>query len=102
MGQTVKYEMSHFGGERKPRRERPERKQPFPRPPRSNVSQAKKPFQKRLYNSGHYAPAEQTKSESVCFYCKKPGHFKRDCNKLKKGQETKSHASRRGTGRGER
>ncbi|POM81917.1 Hypothetical protein PHPALM_56 [Phytophthora palmivora] len=65
MDQAVKYEMSHFGGERRPGRERPEREQHFRGPPRPNLSQTKKSFHKRSYKPGHYAPAEQTKNVPV-------------------------------------
>ncbi|POM62883.1 hypothetical protein PHPALM_27898 [Phytophthora palmivora] len=86
MDEGVKYEMSHFGGERRPGREGSERDQRFRGLLRPILSQAKKPFHKRSYKPGHDAPAEQTKNEHVCFYCKKPGHFKRDSNKLKNDQ----------------
>ncbi|POM58471.1 Hypothetical protein PHPALM_36876 [Phytophthora palmivora] len=65
MDQAVKYEMSHFGGERRPGRERPEREQRFRGPPRPNLSQTKKSFHKHSYKPRHYAPAEQTKNEPV-------------------------------------
>ncbi|KAG3230793.1 hypothetical protein PI124_g24109 [Phytophthora idaei] len=83
MDQAAKYKMSHFGGERKPDREKPERELRFRGKPRSSQSQDKKPFSKHSYKPGHYAPPEQTKEGPVCFYCKKPGHFKRECSKLK-------------------
>eukprot|EP00644_Phytophthora_capsici_P018156 jgi/Phyca11/113967/e_gw1.25.631.1 len=74
MDQAAKYEMSHFGGEYKAIREKP-------RP------QRQKPFSKKSFEPGHYAPAEQTKEGLVCYYCKKPGHFKRNCKKLKSDKE---------------
>ncbi|EGZ28910.1 hypothetical protein PHYSODRAFT_258166 [Phytophthora sojae] len=60
MDQAVKYKMSHFGAERKTGRERSEREQRFRGPPRSTATQDRKPFNKRSYKPGHYAPAEQT------------------------------------------
>ncbi|KAE9216866.1 hypothetical protein PF004_g14327 [Phytophthora fragariae] len=73
MDQASKYEMSHFGGDRRPDREKPEREQRFRGPPRSNAFQSKKPFSKRSYKPGHYAPVEQTKNDPVCYHCNKPG-----------------------------
>ncbi|KAL3664805.1 hypothetical protein V7S43_009985 [Phytophthora oleae] len=74
--------MSHFGAENKPRREKPEREEISRGPPRSNPLKDKTPFKKQSFKPGHYAPAEQTKEGPVCYYCKKPGHIKRDCFKL--------------------
>ncbi|KAG4061544.1 hypothetical protein PC123_g3621 [Phytophthora cactorum] len=65
MDQAAKYEMSHFGGERKPDCEKPERELRFRGKPRSSQSQDKKPFSKHSYKPGHYAPPEQTK-EGPC------------------------------------
>ncbi|KAE9092239.1 hypothetical protein PF010_g17883 [Phytophthora fragariae] len=65
MDQASKYEMSHFGGERKPDREISERAQRFREPLSSNASRNKKPFNKRSYKPGHYAPMEQTKNGCV-------------------------------------
>ncbi|KAG3087273.1 hypothetical protein PI125_g18700 [Phytophthora idaei] len=59
MDQAAKYEMSHFGGERKPDREKPERELRFRGKPRSSQSQDKKPFSKHSYKPGHYAPPEK-------------------------------------------
>ncbi|ETM48228.1 hypothetical protein L914_07194 [Phytophthora nicotianae] len=60
MDQAVKHEMSHFSGGRKTAMDN-----------------------RRSFKPGHYAPAEQMKEGPVCYHCKKPGHFKRDCEKLK-------------------
>ncbi|GMF47038.1 unnamed protein product [Phytophthora fragariaefolia] len=87
MDQAVKYAMSHFGGDHKTNREKPEREQRFCGKPRANHSQDKKSFSKRSFKPGHYAPTEQRKEEPVCYYCKKTGHFKCDCKKLKGEQE---------------
>ncbi|KAG2888211.1 hypothetical protein PC114_g18478 [Phytophthora cactorum] len=46
MDQAAKYEIPHFGGERKPDREKPERELRFRGKPRSSQSQDKKPFSK--------------------------------------------------------
>ncbi|KAG6594059.1 uncharacterized protein IUM83_19679 [Phytophthora cinnamomi] len=86
MDKTTKHEMSHLGGEHKGGNEKPEREQRFRVPPRSNPFQDKNPFSKRSYQPGHYAPAEQIKDGLVCYHCDKPGHFKRDCSKLKSDQ----------------
>ncbi|GMF46617.1 unnamed protein product [Phytophthora fragariaefolia] len=83
MDQASKYEMSRFGVEHRPDREKPEREQRLRGPLRLNVSQHKKPFSRRSYKPGHYTPAEQIKGGPVCYHCNKPGHFKRDCSKLK-------------------
>ncbi|ETK81245.1 hypothetical protein F441_13494 [Phytophthora nicotianae CJ01A1] len=87
MDHAAKYEMSHFGGERKPTRENPEREQQSRGRASSNPSNNKKPFSKKSFKTGHYAPAEQAKEGPVCYYCKMPGHFKRDCKKLKSDEE---------------
>ncbi|KAG6587241.1 uncharacterized protein IUM83_02928 [Phytophthora cinnamomi] len=86
MDQAVMYEMSHFGGERNVSREKPEREHRFRGKPRVKPTQYKKPLSKRSFKPGHYAPAEQNKEGPVCYHCKKPGHFKRDCKKLKSEQ----------------
>ncbi|GMF35531.1 unnamed protein product [Phytophthora fragariaefolia] len=90
MDQAVKYEMPHFGGDRKVRREKPEREQRYRGNPRMNHAQDKKPFSKRSFKPGQYAPTEPSKEGPMCYYCKKPGHFKRDCKKMKSDQETSS------------
>ncbi|GMG15837.1 unnamed protein product [Phytophthora fragariaefolia] len=59
--QWAEDEMSHFGVEHRPDREKPEREQRLRGPLRSNVSQHKKPFSRRSYKPGHYTPAEQIK-----------------------------------------
>ncbi|ETI32387.1 hypothetical protein F443_20800 [Phytophthora nicotianae P1569] len=83
MNHAAKYEMSHLGGERKPTREKLEREQQSRGRASYNPSNNKKPFSKKSFKPGHYAPAEQAKEGTVCYYCMKPGHFKRDCKKLK-------------------
>ncbi|GMF17846.1 unnamed protein product [Phytophthora lilii] len=65
MDQAVKYEMSHFGGDRKVSRGKPGREQRFRGKPRVNTIQDKKPFNKRSFKPGHYAPAEKSKEEPV-------------------------------------
>ncbi|KAG6609080.1 uncharacterized protein IUM83_13484 [Phytophthora cinnamomi] len=80
MDQATKHEMPHFGGEHKAGSEKSEREQRFDGPPRTNPFQNKKPFSKRSYKPGHYAPAEQTNNGPVCYHCNEPGHYKRDCN----------------------
>ncbi|KAG3157462.1 hypothetical protein PC110_g15898 [Phytophthora cactorum] len=86
MDQAAKYEMSHFGGERKPGREKTDRDQRFRGAVSSSSHRDRKPLSKRPYRPGHYAPAGQTKEGPVCCHCKKPGHFKRDWNKRKNDQ----------------
>ncbi|ETN08337.1 hypothetical protein PPTG_12143 [Phytophthora nicotianae INRA-310] len=80
---AAKYEMSHLSGEHKATREKPRREQQ-PVDGRAPASSAtRSPFSKESFNPGHFVPAEQTKVGYVCYFCKKPGHFKRDCKKLK-------------------
>ncbi|GMF53574.1 unnamed protein product [Phytophthora fragariaefolia] len=78
MDQAVKYEMSHFSGDHKVNREKPEREPRFRGPPRPTSGSKKKPFTNRSYKPGHYSPTAQSKEGPVCYYCKKPGHSKRD------------------------
>ncbi|GMF51055.1 unnamed protein product [Phytophthora fragariaefolia] len=87
MDQAVKYEMFHFGGDSKTNREKPEREQRFRGKPRANHPRDKKPFSKRSFKPGHYAPTEKDKEGHVCYYCKMPVHSKHDCKKLKSDQE---------------
>lgn len=43
---------------------------------------------------------EALKKKVRCHYCKKPGHFSRDCNKRKKDEQTSTSTSSSSTGRG--
>ncbi|EEY63170.1 uncharacterized protein PITG_15389 [Phytophthora infestans T30-4] len=63
MDQAVKHEMSHFGGERRPR---------------NRIKRNVFTVHNRSYKPGHYAPTEQTKEGPVCYHCEKSGHFKCD------------------------
>ena len=49
-------------------------------------SKAKKPFKKK--GEGTKQPCDDQKERRVCFWCKKPGHLKKDCYGWKKKQAT--------------
>ncbi|KAG6610882.1 uncharacterized protein IUM83_08325 [Phytophthora cinnamomi] len=66
MDHAAKYEMSHFGGDHKVSREKPEREQRFRGKPRANPPQDMKPFSRRSFKPGHYARAEQSKEGRTC------------------------------------
>ncbi|GMF28563.1 unnamed protein product [Phytophthora fragariaefolia] len=61
MDQAVKHEMSHFSGDHKVNREKPEREPRFRGPPRPTSGSKKKPFTNRSYKPGHYLPTAQSK-----------------------------------------
>ncbi|GMF23305.1 unnamed protein product [Phytophthora lilii] len=56
---------NNFGCDRKVSREKPEREQSFRGKPRVSTAQDKKPFNKRSFKPGHYAPVEQSKEGHV-------------------------------------
>ncbi|KAG6611087.1 uncharacterized protein IUM83_15842 [Phytophthora cinnamomi] len=96
MNQAAKYEMYHFGGDRRPDCEKPERVQQFHGPPSSNAFRNKSPFSKRSYKAGHYAPAEQTKNGPVTTPTSLDTSSVTTAS-CSASRETTSHASRRGT-----
>ncbi|GMF16030.1 unnamed protein product [Phytophthora fragariaefolia] len=98
MDQAVKYEMSHFSGDHKVNREKPERESRFRGPLRPTSGSKTKPFTNRSYKPGHYSTTAQNTYGPVCYYCKRnPAISNATARSSRVDRETSSHTSRGGT-----
>ena len=68
--------------------ERPQDRTPRERPQKKPAARPTDGPTRSAATGGRVTPGRDAKTgRTICFYCKKPGHFKRDCFKLKRETE---------------